>query len=96
MTKYCKVCGNQIPPARVAALPTAVTCVSCAEGRVPRKLVVTSLVGGEEHGYTHETIVTEDQFEGYTAETRDILDVEPEQFAREEGRPITIRKRSQL
>ena len=94
--RYCKSCGNTIPEARVKILPGVKLCVSCAEGRVPKKLAVTELIGGEEHGYTDIKIVSEDQFEGYEAEVRDVLDVEPEQFSKEAGRPITIRKRNQL
>lgn len=28
---YCRVCGERIPAARVAALPDAGMCVACAE-----------------------------------------------------------------
>jgi DnaK suppressor protein len=29
----CVACGEAIPPARLDAMPTATTCVSCAQGR---------------------------------------------------------------
>jgi len=29
----CAACGNPIPPARLEAMPTATTCVSCAQRR---------------------------------------------------------------
>lgn len=92
----CKGCGGVIPEARVEALPGTRLCISCAEGRVPKKLAVTSLVGGEEHGYTDVQIVSEDMFSNYEVEQRDILDVEPETFAKDEGIPIKIKKRNEL
>jgi hypothetical protein len=94
--RYCKGCGNEIPKRRLEALPGTIFCVGCAESKVSRKVGITQLIGGEEHGYTHFEVVSEDQLEGYAPEQRDILDVEPEQFAKEEGRPIQIKKRNQL
>ena len=97
MTKrYCKGCGNQIPQARLDAVPTTRFCFICAEGRVPKKLAVTELIGGEEHGYTSVQIVSEDQFSGYSKEERDIADVEPDQFAKDPRIPLTIKKRKDL
>ena len=93
--RYCKSCGNQIPQARVNILPGVKLCVGCAEGRVPKKLAITELIGGEEHGYTDIRIVSEDQFDG-TLEQRDILDVEPDQFAKDPRIPLTIKKRKDL
>ena len=94
--RYCKKCGNQIPQARVNILPGVKLCVGCAEGRVPKKLAVTELIGGEEHGYTSVQIVSEDQFTGYSKEERDIADVEPDQFAKDPRIPLTIKKRKDL
>ena len=94
MTRYCKACGSQIPEARVAALPTAIHCVPCAEGRVPKKMAITTVNGEGDHTWNDIQIVEETLLG--TAEQRDILDVEPEVYAKEEGRPITIKKRNQL
>ena len=94
MIRYCKSCGNQIPPARVSVLPSAVHCVSCAEGRVPRKMAVTQLIGGEEHGYTDVQIVEETLLD--TVEQRDLMDVEPEVFSKDPRVPLTIKKRKDL
>lgn len=90
---YCKGCGNQIPQARLEAAPSTKFCVSCAGGKVPKKLAITSLIGGEEHGYTDIQIVSEDMFEGYETEERDIADVEPDQFEKDPRIPLNIKKR---
>jgi len=92
--RYCRSCGNEIPEARVKLLPHVTFCVNCAEGRVPKKMAVTQLVGGLEHGYTTIEIV-EEKVLG-RVEQRDVSDVEPEVYAPEEGRPIKIKKRSEL
>lgn len=94
MIKYCKSCGNQIPEARVNLLPNVIFCVPCAEGRVPKKMAITQLIGGQEHGYTDISIVEQTVLQD--VEERDIADVEPEVYAPEEGRPIKIKKRSEL
>jgi len=94
LQRYCRACGTQIPEARVAALPTAVHCVPCAEGRVPKKMGVTQLVGGEEHGFTDLFIVEETMLDA--VEQRDLMDVEPEQFAKDPRVPLKIRKRNEL
>ena len=92
--KYCKSCGNQIPEGRLKALPSAVHCVPCAEGRVPKKMAITQLIGGEEHGYTDIQIVEETMLD--TVQQRDLMDVEPEQFAKDPRVPLKIRKRKEL
>lgn len=92
--KYCKVCGNQIPQARVAIMPTAKMCVPCADGRVPRKLAITTVNGEGDHTWNDIQIVEETQLE--MVEQRDILDIEPDSVVPEEGRPITILKRKDL
>jgi DnaK suppressor protein len=33
----CDVCGGEIPPKRLAAMPDAVTCVACAAGQAPAR-----------------------------------------------------------
>jgi len=78
-------------------MPHAVFCVPCAEGRVGRKKAITYLQGEGDHAATTVTIVDE-QVANYIApkEQRDILDVEPDQFAPDSGRPIKIKKRSEL
>ena len=92
--KYCRKCGNQIPQDRLNAAPTTSFCIGCASGNVSRKVALTELVGGEEHGYTSVEIVSEDQLEGYVLEeTRDIADVEPDQFAKDPRIPLSIKKR---
>ena len=92
--KYCKSCGTQIPQARLDAIPTTTFCVPCAEGRVPKKMGVTQLVGGEEHGFTDLFIVEETMLAA--VEQRDLMDVEPEQFAKDPRVPLKIRKRNEL
>ena len=94
LLRYCKACGTQIPELRLKALPTAVVCVSCAEGRVPKKMGVTQLVGGEEHGFTDLFIVEETMLGA--VEQRDLMDIEPEQFAKDPRVPLKIRKRNEL
>lgn len=97
LLKYCKSCGNQIPEARVKILPHAVFCVPCAEGRVGRKKAITFLEGQGDHAATAVHIVDEHVAQAYAApELRDVLDIEPEEFAKEEGRPIKIKKRNEL
>lgn len=94
--RFCKSCGIQIPQERLNAAPTTSFCISCASGKVSRKVALTELVGGEEHGYTSVRIISEDQLEGQVAEERDIADVEPDQFAKDPRIPLNIKKRKDL
>ena len=95
ITRYCRACGTQIPQGRLQALPTASTCVPCAENRVQKKIGVPVLVGGEEHGYTDLVVMENENFIGQ-AEMRDIADVEPEVFAKDKSKPVTIPKRQDV
>ena len=94
MKRYCKACGTQIPEARVAALPTAVHCVPCAEGRVPKKMAITTVNGEGDHTWNDIHIVEETMLDA--VEQRDIMDVEPEQFLKDPKVPLKIRKRNEL
>ena len=97
MVRYCKKCGTQIPQARLDAIPTTTFCVGCASGVVGRKKAITFLEGEGDHAATVVQFVDEEIASNYQApEQRDILDVEPDQFARDPRVPLKIRKRSEL
>ena len=92
----CIGCGDEINPLRVKALPGTRTCVSCAEGRVKQKRAFPVLVGGDiEHGASTIAIVEGDGYDTPVAD-RDLMDVEPEQFAKDPRIPLTIPKREEL
>ena len=93
-TRFCKGCGTQIPEGRLKALPSAVHCVPCAEGRVPRKMAITTVNGEGDHTWNDIQIVEETMLE--TVQQRDLMDVEPEQFAKDPRVPLKIRKRKDL
>jgi len=92
--RYCKACGTQIPELRLKALPTAVVCVSCAEGRVPKKMAITTVNGEGDHTWNDIQIVEETMLGA--VEQRDLMDIEPEQFAKDPRVPLKIRKRNEL
>jgi len=94
LQRYCRACGTQIPELRLKALPTAVVCVSCAEGRVPKKMAITTVNGEGDHTWNDIQIVEETMLGA--VEQRDIMDVEPEQFAKDPRVPLKIKKRSEL
>lgn len=94
LLKYCKSCGNTIPEARVKILPHTVFCVSCAEGKVNKKLAVVKLDGDIEHGATVIDIVESNGNNGYETNVG-LLETEPEQN-HVANRPIYIPKRKEL
>ena len=94
MSKLCKACGTQIPQARLNAIPTTTFCVPCAEGRVPKKMAITTVNGEGDHTWNDIQIVEETMLSA--VEQRDLMDVEPEQFAKDPRVPLKIKKRSEL
>ena len=94
--KLCRGCGEEINPLRVQALPGTPFCVGCADGRVKQKRAFPVLVGGDiEHGASTIAIVEGDGYDTPVAD-RDLMDVEPEQFAKDPRIPLTIPKREEL
>ena len=97
MSKLCRGCGTQIPQARLEAAPGTKFCVGCASGAVGRKKAITFLDGEGDHAATVVQFVDEQVASNYQApEQRDILDVEPDQFAPDDRVPLKIKKRSEL
>lgn len=95
--KICVSCGNEINPLRVKALPSTKLCIGCAEGKVGRKRGVSVVYGEGDHIYNDIVILEEEDYvKTYTTEMRDITDVEPEQFAKDDRIPIKIKKRKEL
>jgi len=94
MSKLCKACGTQIPQARLNAIPTTKFCVPCAEGRVPKKMAITTVNGEGDHTWNDIQIVEETMLGA--VEQRDLMDIEPEQFAKDPRVPLKIRKRNEL
>jgi len=97
MSKLCRGCGAEIPQARLEAAPGTKFCVGCAGGAVGRKKAITFLDGEGDHAATVVQFVDEQVASNYQApEQRDILDVEPDQFAPDDRVPLKIKKRSEL
>ena len=97
LQRYCKLCGNQIPEARVKILPHTTVCVPCAEGTVTRKKAITYLDGQGDHAATTIAIVDENVAATIHApEMRDIADTEPDQFLKDPKIPLNIKKRKDL
>lgn len=66
MTKrFCKVCGEEINPLRVKALPSAVTCVEHSNAAPKRGRILT--LGSGDHTYNEIEILEEDQYRHVTA-----------------------------
>jgi hypothetical protein len=95
--KICVSCGREINPLRVKALPATKLCIGCAEGKVGRKRGVSVVYGEGDHTYNDLVILEEEDYlKSNPTETRDITDVEPEQFAKDDRIPIKIKKRKEL
>ena len=66
MTKrFCKVCGEEINPLRVKALPSAVTCVEHSNAAPKRGRILT--LGSGDHTYNEIEILEEEQYRHVTA-----------------------------
>jgi hypothetical protein len=63
MSKICNLCGDEIHPGRVKALPTATTCVSCST--TGKKAGVTVTLGEGDHTYNEIIIMEHDEFVKY-------------------------------
>jgi hypothetical protein len=95
--KICISCGDEINPLRVKALPNTKLCIGCAEGKVGKKRGVSMVFGEGDHTYNDLIILDEDQYAStFKNEDRDLLDVEPEQFLKDDKTPIKIKKRKDL
>lgn len=60
MSRFCKVCGEEINPLRVKVLPNAVTCVEHSNAGMKRG--ITTLNGEGDHTYNDIQIVEEEEF----------------------------------
>lgn len=58
--RFCKVCGEQIHPLRMKALPTAVTCVE--HSNTGQKRARTLSLGQGDHNYNEIEILEEETY----------------------------------
>jgi len=58
--RFCKVCGEEINPLRVKALPTAVTCVEHSNAGRKRGRILS--LGEGDHNYNEIEILEEDAY----------------------------------
>lgn len=63
--RFCKVCGEEINPLRVKALPSAVTCVEHSNAAPKRGRILT--LGEGDHTYNEIEILEEDVYKYVTA-----------------------------
>jgi len=63
--RFCKVCGEEINPLRVKALPTAVTCVEHSNTSPKRGRILT--LGEGDHTYNEIEILDEETYRYVTA-----------------------------
>lgn len=95
--KICVSCGNEINPLRVNALPNTKLCIGCAEGKVGKKRGVSVVYGEGDHTYNDIIILEEDDYmKSHKSEMRDVTDVEPESYLKDDKTPIKIKKRKDL
>ena len=66
--RFCKVCGEEINPLRVKALPSAVTCIEHSNTAPKRGRILT--LGEGDHTYNEIEILEEDVYRYVTAEGR--------------------------
>ena len=58
--RFCKVCGEEIHPLRLKALPSAVTCVEHSSAGRKRGRILS--LGEGDHNYNELEILEEDEF----------------------------------
>ena len=63
MSKICIICGDEIHPGRLKALPTAKTCVECST--TGRKAGITVTLGEGDHTYNEIVILEHEDFIKY-------------------------------
>ena len=63
--RFCKVCGEEINPLRVKALPSAVTCVEHSNTSAKRGRILT--LGEGDHTYNEIEILDEETYRYVTA-----------------------------
>lgn len=63
--RFCKVCGEEINPLRVKALPSAVTCVEHSNTAPKRGRILT--LGSGDHTYNEIEILDEEAYKHVTA-----------------------------
>ena len=63
--RFCKVCGEEINPLRVKALPSAVTCVEHSTAAPKRGRILT--LGEGDHTYNEIEILEEEVYKHVTA-----------------------------
>ena len=63
--RFCKVCGEEINPLRVKALPTANTCVQHSNAAPKRGRILT--LGSGDHTYNEIEILDEETYRHITA-----------------------------
>jgi hypothetical protein len=58
--RFCKVCGEEIHPLRLKALPSAVTCVEHSSAGRKRGRILS--LGEGDHNYNELEVLEEDEF----------------------------------
>ena len=63
--RFCKVCGEEINPLRIKALPSAVTCIEHSNTSAKRGRILT--LGEGDHTYNEIEILDEETYRHVTA-----------------------------